>query len=131
MFLGHPPKVGDARPRGRAGSWLSPCWGLRLRQRQRRISHTRVLLNKLLASTSTRSVSADSARTSLRTVAMRTSQNALVCVVTPLGNRPFGNRPKTAVPVLTPLLTSLVNQSSKRLIPWKHPGNLRLETEVF
>ena len=102
MFLGHPPKVGNARPRGRAGSWLSPCWGLRLRQRQRRISHTRVLLNKLLASTSTRSVSADSARTSLRTVAMRTSQNALVCVVTPLGNRPFGNRPKTAVPVLTP-----------------------------
>ena len=48
-----------------------------------------------------------------------------------LGNRPFGNQSKTAVPVLTPLLTSLVNQSSKRLIPWKpRLGNTRRKSAV-
>ena len=38
---------------------------------------------------------------------------------------------KTLVSVLTSLVTSIGNQSSKCLIPWKHLGNLRLETEVF
>ena len=36
------PKSGAARPFGCAGSWLSPCWGIRLRQRQRHISHARM-----------------------------------------------------------------------------------------
>ena len=49
----------------------------------------------------------DSVRTSLRTWAVRTNQKAMVPVVTPLGNRPFGNQSKTAVSVET---------------PWKHPA---------
>ena len=38
---------------------------------------------------------------------------------------------KTLVSVLTSLVTSIGNQSRKCLIPWKHLGNLWLETEVF
>ena len=70
-------------------------------------------------------------RTGLRTLAVRTAPENLGFRGNLLGNQLFGNQSKTAVPVLTPLLTSLVNQSRKCLIPWKHLGNLRLETEVF
>ena len=85
------------------------------------LSRARVLLNKCLVEpysdvrfcqVFSASKTGLSLRTSLRTWAVRTNQ-------------------KTLVPVLTPLLTSVGNQSKKCLIPWKHLGNLWLETEVF
>lgn len=48
-----------------------------------------------------------------------------------LGYRPFGNQSKTAVCVLTSLVTMPGNQSSKRPIPWLHLGNTRRKSAVF